>query len=184
MASLLGSLLVKLGLDMTEFRSGLSASEKELRKAQRSIERTGRDMQSFGTSMSLAATVPLIALGKTAVTAAVESRDAIAQVEASLASMGNAAGRSSEQLQALAAGEMSNSLYDDDEILRSVTANLLTFGNVAGEQFDRAQAAAIDMAAKLKTDLQSATIMVGTLVLPPGTRGMTEASTTRNPAIP
>ena len=29
-----------------------------------------------------------------------------------------------------------------------------------------------------------ATIMVGTLVLPPGTRGMTEASTTRNPAIP
>jgi hypothetical protein len=38
---------------------------------------------------------------------------------------------------------------------------MLTFGNVAGEQFDRAQAAAVDLAARMGTDLQSATLMVG-----------------------
>jgi hypothetical protein len=75
--------------------------------------------------------------------------------------MGPTAGRTSAQLQDMAEGLMNISLYDDDEILRKVTANLLTFGNVAGKQFDRAQLAAVNLSARLKTDLQSSTIMIG-----------------------
>lgn len=161
MATLLGSLLVSLGLESGEFKSGLSAAEKELQRATKRIQAIGQNMADVGKNLSLAVSVPLIALGKTAVTAAMESRDAIAAVNASLASMGDAAGRTSEQLQGLASGLMRQSLYDDDEILRKVTANLLTFGKVSTDVFDRAQAAAVDMSAKLGQDLQSSAIQLG-----------------------
>ncbi len=161
MATLLGSLLVQLGLESGEFRSGLSAAEKELKASQRRIEKTGEGMAALGAKLSLAVTLPLLALGKASVAAAMESKDAIAQVDAALLSMGKQAGRTSEQLQKLASDEMHNSLYDDDEILRKVTANLLTFGNVSGDVFDKAQQAALDLSARLGQDLQSSAIQVG-----------------------
>lgn len=161
MATLLGSLLISLGLESGSFKSGLTAAEKEFKAATRRFEATGKSMSDLGQKMSLAVTAPLVALGVQSVRAAMESQDAIAQVNSALKSMGDSAGRTSEQLQGLAGGLMKQSLFDDDEILRKVTANLLTFGNVAGAQFDRAQAAAVDLAARLGTDLQSATLMVG-----------------------
>ncbi len=60
--------------------------------------------------MSLAVTAPLAALGVQSVRAAMESQDAIAQVNASLKSMGDSAGRTSEQLQGLAGGLMKQRL--------------------------------------------------------------------------
>lgn len=161
MAIQIGSLLIRLGLESGEFKSGLSQAEKQMRRAARSIENVGKSLQGIGQKMSVAVTLPLVALGKTAVSAAMESRDALAQVEATLASMGNAAGRTSEQLQALADAQAKRSLFDDDEILRKATTTLLTFGKVSGETFDRAQQAAIDLSARLGTDLQSSAIMVG-----------------------
>lgn len=161
MANLIGSLIIALGLDSGAFKSGLQTSEKELRAARKRIEASGKALADFGQNMSLAVTLPLTAIGTAAVKAAMESRDAIGQVQAALNSMGNAAGFTLQQLEALAQSEMQKSLYDDDEILRKVTANLLTFGNIAGSQFQAAQSAAIDLAARLKMDLQSATILVG-----------------------
>lgn len=161
MATSIGSLIINLALESGAFKSGLQASEKELRSARKRIEASGKAMADFGQSMSLAVTLPLTAIGTAAVKAAMESRDAIAQVQASLNSMGDAAGFTIKQLEGLAQSEMRNSLYDDDEILRKVTANLLTFGNIAGDQFKAAQSAAVDLAAKLGMDLQSATILVG-----------------------
>lgn len=161
MATLLGSLLVSLGLDSGQFKSGLAQSEKELRAATKRIEKIGQNMADLGGRLSVAVSAPLVALGVTSVKAAMESQDAIAQVNQALLTMGNAAGRTSEQLKKLADGQMRKSLYDDDEILRSVTANLLTFGNIAGKQFDMAQQAALDLSARLGQDLQSSAIQVG-----------------------
>lgn len=161
MATLLGSLLVTLGLDSGQFKSGLTQSEKELRTAQRRIQKIGDNLVGLGGKLSLVVSAPLLALGKAAVSAAIESQEAIGQVNAALASMGDAAGRTSQQLQDLATGEMRKSLFDDDDILRQVTANLLTFGKVSGEVFDRAQQAALDMSARLGQDLQSSAIQVG-----------------------
>ena len=161
MGTMIGSLLCRLGLDYSEFRSGLSVSEKELKKTVKAIERTGRDMVNLGQSLSVAVTAPILAMAATSMKAAMGSREAFAQVEAALASMGNASGRSAEQLKA-AAGELQRmSTFDDDDILQKVTANLLTFGNVSGEVFDRAQQAALDMSARLGQDLQSSAIQLG-----------------------
>ncbi|BEV02199.1 phage tail length tape measure family protein [Novosphingobium olei] len=161
MSSLIGALRVTLGLDSAAFERGASAVEKRAAKMSREIESQGKAMTSLGQKLSLAVTTPLVAFGYASVKAAMESRDAMAQVEASIASMGNAAGRTSEQLGIMASDLMHKSLYDDDEILRKVTANLLTFGAVRGQVFDQAQKDAVDLAAKFGMDLQGATMMLG-----------------------
>jgi hypothetical protein len=161
MTSKVGSLIISLALESGAFKSGLTASEKDLKAATKRMAAIGDSLKGFGQSMSLAVTLPFAALAKSSIDAAMQSKDALAQVQQGIKSMGNAAGRSAEQLQALASKEMFASLYDDDDILRQVSATLLTFGNVAGATFDSAQQAIIDMSAKLGTDLQSSAIQVG-----------------------
>jgi hypothetical protein len=161
MANLLASLLVSLGLDSGEFRSGLTEAQKEMRRTQRQFEKIGSSMQQFGTKLTLGVTAPLIGLGAVAVKGFVEQEKAIGQVNAALTSMGNVAGRTSAQLVASADAMEMRSLFDAEVILTQVTANLLTFGNVAGREFDRAQQAAVDMATRLGTEPQSAAIMLG-----------------------
>lgn len=161
MTAKIGSLNVDLTLETARFSKGLTAAQKQLAASTKSFEALGDRVSGLGKTLSIGLTAPLAAFGVTAVKAAMESQDALGQVDAALKSMGTSAGRTSDQLQGLASGIMRQSLFDDDDILRKVTANLLTFGNVAGEQFDRAQQAAVDLAARMGTDLQSATILVG-----------------------
>lgn len=177
MAIKIGSLLIRLAVEHGILQEGLSRAERDVAKTAKAIQRRGQEIADFGQKMSLALTLPIIGLAGASIKAAKESADAIGQVNASLASMGNAAGRTSEQLQALASSQMKQSLFDDDEILRKVTANLLTFGQVSGEQFDRAQQAALDMSAKLGKDLLSSTVMIGKALNDPikGVSALSEA---------
>lgn len=161
MATMLGSLLVSLGLESGTFKSGLSEAQKEMRRTQKQFEKIGQGMQQFGTKLTVGVTAPLIGLGAVAVKGFVEQEKAIAQVNAALTSMGNVAGRTSAQLVASADAMEMRSLFDAEVILTQVTANLLTFGNVAGREFDRAQQAAIDMATRLGGEPQAAAIMLG-----------------------
>lgn len=161
MQSVIGALRVVLGADTAQFEDGMKRAQQQMAAAGKRMEAVGASMMKVGAGLSVAVTAPLVAMGVKSVQAAQEANAALGQVEARLKSMGPAAGRSSEQLQTLAAGLERVSGVDDDEILRGLTANLLTFGNVAGPNFDRAQAAILDMASALKMDLQPATMMVG-----------------------
>lgn len=156
-----GALRVTLGLDSGAFTDGLTKAQKQLQGVGRQMQRVGTTMAAVGAGMTAAITAPLIAAGFAASKAAMEAAEAMGQVEAALVSMGNASGKTKEELGGLAEGLMRNSLYDDDDILRKVTANLLTFGNVAGDEFNRAQQAAVDLSARLGTDLQGSAIQVG-----------------------
>jgi len=160
-SAVVGALRVTLGLDSAAFTKGLTAAQKQLRDVGRQFQSVGKTMATVGAGMSAAITAPLIAAGFAASKAAQESADAMGQVEAALKSMGDASGKTKEELAGLATGLMRNSLYDDDEILRKVTSNLLTFGKISGDQFKRAQQAAVDLATRMKMDLQPATILVG-----------------------
>lgn len=161
MATRIGSLLIRLAVEHGILQEGLARSERDVARTTKAIQRRGGEIADFGQKMSLAVTLPVIGLAAASIKAAQESADAIGQVDAALASMGDQAGRSSEQLQALAATQMGQSLFDDDQILREVTANLLTFGRIANEEFDRAQQAALDLSTRLGTDLTSATVQIG-----------------------
>lgn len=161
LGEVISRLAVSLTLETAAFEKGATVAEKRLAQSAKSFEKLGGKMQDLGTKLSLGVTAPFVAFGVSATKAALESRDAMAQVDSALKSMGNAAGRTGDQLAGLASGIMRKSLYDDDEVLRKVTANLLTFGKVSGDQFDRAQQAAVDLSARLGTDLQSSAVMVG-----------------------
>ena len=161
MAQRVGSLIINLALESGAFKSGLSATEKQLKASAKRIAAVGNAMKGVGQTLSLAVTAPLAGLAAASIKAAIESKDALGAVNASLKSVGNAAGKTTEQLQALATSGMKQSLFDDDEILRKVTTSLLTFDKVSGQAFDRAQQAAIDLSAKFGGDLQSSALMVG-----------------------
>jgi len=154
-----------------ELGEAITRTNAEIDRQQTRLDRTAK-LQSrlggiasgagkAGAAMSLAVTTPMIAFTATSIQASREAVGAVAQVNASLASMGPVAQRSLGQLQDQAGKLMNSSLFDDDEIMRKVTANLLTFGKVTGTTFDRAQLAAVNMATKLDGDLQGATLQVG-----------------------
>lgn len=159
--AVIGALRVDLDLGTSGWSRGLSQAERDASNMQRRFERVGQGLTNTGTVISAAVTAPFAALIATAIPAARESAEAVGQVEAALRSMGPAAGFTSQQLQDMAGQLQSISTFDDDDILRQVTANMLTFGNVAGEQFERAQRAAVDLSARMGTDLQSAALMLG-----------------------
>lgn len=147
-------LSASLSLDTGEFKRGSQDAQNEM-------ERLSKRMAAIGATLGVAVVAAFGAVAKAGIEGAIAQKQAVAQVEAALASMGNAAGRTAAQLVATADAQEMSSLFDADVILKQVTANLLTFGNVAGEQFDRAQQAALDMATRLGGEPQAAAIMLG-----------------------
>lgn len=160
-SAVIGALRVALDLGVGGWTQGLANAEKQAQSTAKRMQSIGSSMVKAGGIMTATLTAPLIAFGVEAAKAAAESRDAIGQVEQTLKSMGNGAGFTSDQLQKMGKDLMYLSTFDDDEILRKVTANMLTFGNIAGDNFTRAQRAAVDLATRMKTDLQPATILIG-----------------------
>jgi hypothetical protein len=159
--AVIGALRVDLTLDTASFQRGVTHADKQTKALGKRLEGFGTSVGKVGAAMSVGITLPFAALMKTAIPAAIESRNALGQVEAALKSMGPVAQRTSEQLQGQARALQALSTFDDDDILTKVTANLLTFGNVSGEVFDRAQRAIVDISARMGTDLQASAIMVG-----------------------
>lgn len=128
-----------------------------------------------GAKLSVAVTAPIVAIGVQSYKAAIQSREAFAQVEQALKTMGSASGKTAKELQKSAKALETFSNFDDDDILQKVTANLLTFGNVSGDVFDRAQQAAVDLSARLGQDLQSSAIQLGKALNDP-VKGITALS--------
>jgi hypothetical protein len=168
----------RLGEQIAETTRKAQAQERQLARINRvrrggeMINRAGGSMRNGGMMATLGVTLPVIALGVASSRAAAESRDASAQVMAALASMRGASQRTMAQLQAQSRVLMHGSTRDDDDIMRSVTANLLTFGRVSGRTFDRAQQSIMDVSARLRMELQPATLLVGKALNDP-VKGMT-----------
>lgn len=161
MATMLGSLLVSLGLESAQFKRGSREAEKSMQTLSQRMQQVGASMQSIGARMSVAVTAPLAIFGKTAFDAGVQAREAFAQVEQALSTMGDASGKTAGQLKSSAQELATFSNFNRTDILGKVTAQLLTFGNVSGDVFDRAQQAAVDLSARLGQDLQSSAIQLG-----------------------
>lgn len=160
-SAVIGSLRVNLGIESAEFTAGLKGAQSQLSSLSKSLESFAGKIASVGKTLSAAITIPLLGIGTAAVKAAGDSEKATAAVSAALKSMGEGAGYSLDKLQDMAAGLQKLSTFDDDDIMSKVTANLLTFGKVTGDVFARAQQSALDLSARLGTDLQSSAVMLG-----------------------
>lgn len=159
--SVIGALRIVIGADTASFERGLDGAQRTLNRFNRDMQKLSAKFTGIGQTLTLGLTVPIAAFGAASVQAAQQSADAFAQVEAALKSMGGASGKTAADLQASAKALQDVAAIDDDEILRKVTANLLTFGKIAGPAFDRAQVAVVDLATRMKMDLQAATLLVG-----------------------
>ena len=166
--AVVGALRVNLGLDSAEFQQGI-------KETQANLSAMSARFQKLGVAMSAAFTVPLLAIAAKAVPAFQEQAKAMAQVEAVIKSMGPVAGRTAAQLDEMADKLEASSTFTGDEILTKVSANLLTFGKISGDVFDRAQQAAVDLSARLGSDLQSSAVMVGKALQDP-LKGLTALS--------
>lgn len=148
------SLNVKVLADIKDFSS-------KMQNVSRTMKSVGKDMQKIGKNMSFAITAPLAAIGTAGVLAWDKQAKAIAQVDQGLKTTGGTVGKTSKELQDMAAQLQSITTFGDEEILKDATAQLLTFTNITGEQFDRTQKAALDLATRLDGDLKSSSIQLG-----------------------
>lgn len=171
----LGFLKYVLGFDSLSFKKGISDADADLVKLQKRFAAKGKEFQTLGKKMTALVTLPFAGLAAAGIKEAQETAAAMAQVNASLASMGNGAGRSAAQLEKIAGALETKSLFEADQILKDVTATMLTFGDVTGRTFDRAQQAAVDLATKFGKDLSSSAVMVGKALQDP-VKGLTALS--------
>lgn len=131
-------------------------------------DQAGRSFASTFAKVAAAGAVAAgaIGLGKSFVSAAIESQKIGKQTEAVLKSMGGQAGLTAKDVGNLAT-KLSLQSGVDDEVIQSAQNVLLTFGKVRNEVgkgndiYNRGSQAALDMSVALKQDLQGATIQVG-----------------------
>lgn len=161
MAAVVGALRADLSIDTVAF-------EKDLGNAAQSIERfgdrckaIGRSVQMAGAALTLGLTTPIIVFAREAGLAASKADQAFGKVEAKLASMGGASGRTAKDLDSSSKALRDMSTYSRADIMGGVTANLLNFQRVNGEVFDRAQRAIVNYAASSGKDLASSANAIG-----------------------
>ena len=82
------------------------------------------------------------------------------KLNAVLASTGGVSGKNASQLENMA-NIMQVSMGQSNTVIMEMQARLLTFTSIVGKQFDKTIEIAVDMAAVLGTDLNSATIQIG-----------------------
>jgi hypothetical protein len=123
-------------------------------QASSGLDSLGGAMGNVGMIAGGAALAGVAALGAAIVGGAQDaqaSRLLYASTEQTIASMGNAAGRSADDVVALASSlsdAAGMSLFGDDQIQQSENL-LLTFGNIKGATFDLATALSVDLAQAL-----------------------------------
>lgn len=161
MAAIVGALRADLSADVGGFASDMGRAGGVVDDFASRTRNVGNGMMLMGAGLTAGVTAPLIAFAGSSVRAFADAEQGAAQTEAALTSMGNASGRSFDQLVASAERFQDTLAVDADEVLQKVTANMLTFGNVAGEQFDRAQLAALNLSRRMGGDMQQAALMVG-----------------------
>jgi len=161
MAAIVGALRADLSADVGGFASDMGRAGGVVDDFAARTRGIGNGMMLMGAGLTAGVTTPLIAFAGSSVRAFADAEQGAAQTEAALTSMGNASGRSFEQLTAAAQDFQDTLAVDADEVLQKVTANLLTFGNVAEGQFDRAQLAALNLSRRMGGDMQAAALMVG-----------------------
>lgn len=154
MARRIADLVIKIGADSYEFTQNVN-------KLNGSLGKFSNDLGKIGKDLSLKLTAPLAAFATLSVKAFADSEKAVAKVGQAVKQTGNSAGFSLKQLQEEAAKLQGTTIFEDDEILDNVTAQLLMFPTIVGDNFLAAQKSALDLSTILKTDLQSATLMLG-----------------------
>lgn len=141
-------------------------AQRALGSLDTSVARMASRMTSMGSRLSLGLSLPLLAAGKVAVDEFTEVQQVTGQTEAALKSTGGAANVTADQVAHLSAN-LGDLAAIDGEVVQQAENVLLTFTKVRNEVgkgndiFNRASKAALDLSARMGTDLSSAMLQVG-----------------------
>jgi len=102
----------------------------------------------------------LINLSRESVQAFQVQEQAVAKLEGVLRATGNAAGLTSEEMQAFASELQAATTFGDEAII-NLQGTLATFKSVSGDTFKDATRLAVDLSAALGTELQSSAMQLG-----------------------
>jgi hypothetical protein len=141
------------------------------------LQRFSRNLASTGRTLTRGLSVPLAAFGVLAVKEFSEAAQASAQTAAAIESTGGAANVTKKHVEELAE-RIGRMAALEDELVQESANVLLSFTKIRNEVgegnaiFDRANVAVADVAARMKTDLVSASKQVGKALNDP-IRGLT-----------
>lgn len=152
--SVLGKILVKLGLDNSEYKKGLNDSKQQ-------TDKFSSTMSKVGLAIAGAFTIDAIKnFATSAVKAYNESAAAAAKFNAVVRATGGAAGITTEEMQRFASQLQSVTTFEDDATT-SAASLLATFKSVNGDVFKQAIVSAQDLATIMGGDLQGAIMQIG-----------------------
>lgn len=150
----LGDAYVEVGVHLDKLDKDLKKMESRSRK---SIDRVSGLFKGLGAAFI---TLGVGAAIKDFTRLAGVQEQAVAQLNAGLASTGSIAGVTSQELQNLASELQKITTYGDEATI-AMESILLTFTNIRGEILTKTVPAVQDMAARMGTDLKSAAIQLG-----------------------
>lgn len=142
-----------------KMNGAIQKTDKSVNHLNKTAKKTGGNLKKMLVSGALL--MGAFRIAKSSLTAWDKQAQAVAQVRQGLISTKNVSGKTLTQLQKQASYLQKHSLFGDEDILQGVTAQILTFTNITGKAFDRTQQAALDLSARMKVDLKSATIQLG-----------------------
>ena len=152
--SVLGKILVKLGLDNSEYKKGLNDSKQ-------STDKFSSVITKIGGAIAGAFTIDAIKnFATNAIKAYNESAAAAAKFNAVVRATGGAAGITTEEMQRFASQLQSVTTFEDDATVGAASL-LATFKSVNGDVFKEAIKSSQDLATIMGTDLQGAIMQIG-----------------------
>lgn len=150
-AATIGSLKVVLGLDAADFEGGLTAAQKELRRAGREFQKVGQQIGDIGKTMSAAITLPVLGMGVAVTKTAADFESAMNRVSIST----GATGKALAQLSDLAQQIGRDTVYSATEAADAI--DMLAKAGVSAEDIlGGAARAAVDLAAAAGSELDPA----------------------------
>lgn len=158
MAGKLGSLTIDIGADLAHLRRDMSSAEKTIKSSTDQMAK-----RAASAKKALGAIAGALAVGgvtSSIIEATRKQEAAVKQLEQGLASTGGVVGRSLDEL-VKKAGELQNATTFGDEDIIAAQSKLVTFTKVIDEQFDKTIDAALDLSARMGTDLTSSVVQLG-----------------------
>lgn len=159
MAIQLGSAYGKVVIDSSGVSVGVGNATKSLGSLTAIAGQVGGAMKNIGAAMTLGLTLPIAAFFASSMKSAMAAENALAEVNAVLASTGGVAGVTAEEVQKLASEFQKLTKFSDEQIM-SGESMLLTFTNISSEVFPQATEAMLNMAEKFG-NIENASIQLG-----------------------
>lgn len=158
--STLLSLLVKLGLDSSEYDKGIEGASGKASGFSNTLANIGKGIATAGIAAAGAAIAGTTAFLVDATKAAMEAENIQAQLAAVLKSTGGAAGVTADQVNQLADKFSKVTKFEDDAIISGQNM-LLTFTGIGKDVFPDVTQAMLDMSQAMGQDLKSTALQLG-----------------------